>query len=146
MDDLLGYLHLWKPPTISRLFQLFQFQLKHADHFIPFSDLFGIGKPDHLEMSHDVHIFSGLCEPVFILFLGYVCAGALRSKACARGRPKRFCTIHVCHAAIFGISPRPGECTCPFPLMKRDLMTQESRNDQCEDFWCFLGKPNWAKL
>ena len=32
---------------------------------------------------------------------------------------------------------RPGECTCPFPLMKRDLVTQESGNDECEDFWCF---------
>ena len=32
---------------------------------------------------------------------------------------------------------RPGECTCPFPLMKRDLVTQESGNDECEDFWFF---------
>ena len=61
-----------------------------------FSELFGIGEPDHSEMPHDIHTFFGLCEPVSNLFVSCVCAGALRSKACARGRPKRFCAIHVC--------------------------------------------------
>ena len=37
------------------------------------------------------------------------------------------------------------ECTCPIPLMKRYLVTQESGNNNCEDLFFFV-KSNWAKL
>ena len=112
----------------------------------PFSDLFGIGEPDHLEMSHAhssdfVNQFPFCFSAMFV----QVHCGARHVHV---GAPRDFApSMFVCHAAIFGITPNQAR------RMHLSVPVDEAGfGDAGERKWwvwrllVFLVKPNWAKL